>query len=287
MKAASPKTVRELLVRYNLHAKKKWGQNFLIDDNIIRKIVATGQLSQEETVLEIGPGLGAMTQYLGEQAGKVVCLELDADLLPVLQETLAEYNNIVIRQGDALKTDLDRLVTKAGGKLPYKVIANLPYYITTPLIMHLLEKGFHVSRMVLMVQKEVAQRMTAQPGTADYGALSVAVQYFCWCTIKFFVPPSVFLPRPEVESAVVELVPLAQPAVQLEDEGLFFQVVKAAFNKRRKTLVNALANSPLAMDKSTVTRILEGLGMDTRIRGEALSINRFAQLANAIYDNLY
>jgi len=282
LKVASGKTAHGLLLKYNLRTKKRFGQNFLIDENIIKKIVRQGNLNSEETVVEIGPGLGAMTQHLGVQAGKVICLELDRDLIPVLKETLAEYNGIEIKQGDALNTNLDLLVNELKGSFPYKVIANLPYYITTPLIMHFLESGFNISKMVLMVQKEVAQRMAAQPNTSDYGALTVAVQFYCQCNIAFYVPPSVFLPKPAVESAVVELIPLDKPRVAVEDEKLFFQVVRAAFNKRRKTLVNALANSPMAFDKALVSGILSGMQVNEKIRGEALSIEQFAHIAKEI-----
>jgi len=281
LKSISPNYAKEVMARYGLSTKKHLGQNFLIDNNTIKKIVSVGDLKEDETVVEIGPGLGAMTGYLAEQAGQVVCVELDRELVPVLNEVLAEFENVTIVQGDALKTDFDRLVQDFG-TVPYKVVANLPYYISTPLVMHLLTTGFDVKKLVLMVQKEVAQRMAAQPGTPEYGSLTVAVQYFCDCKVKFIVPPTVFVPKPAVESAVVELNLQPQPTVEVADREFFFQVVRAAFNKRRKTLSNALANSPLKLDKTDVQDILVGMGLDNQVRGERLSIHQFAALTNQL-----
>ncbi len=281
MDPVSPKNAREILTEHGLRINKKLGQNFLIDENVIKRIVAAGDLKETDTVVEIGPGLGALTRYLALQAGRVICIELDRGLVAVLAETLACFGNVSIVQGDALKINLDALAGKLG-TVPYKVVANLPYYITTPLIMHFLTNQFRIKKMVLMVQKEVARRMVAQPGTAEYGSLTVAVRYFCRCGIKFIVPPTVFLPKPEVESAVVELEPLDTPAVLVKDRDFFFQVVRAAFNKRRKTLPNALANSPLALDKRHIQAVLAELGMDPKVRGEKLSIDQFARLANSL-----
>lgn len=282
MNTVSLKSVREVLARHGLSAKKKLGQNFLTDENIIRKIVAAGNLSPTDTVVEIGPGVGAMTGHLAEAAGRVVCIELDGQLLPVLDEVLGNHHNVNVIHGDALKTDLDKLVGDSGQK-PYKIVANLPYYITTPLVMHFLSKGFCISEMILMVQKEVAQRMAASPGGKDYGSLSVAVQYHCRSEIQFIVKPTVFYPRPEVESAVLKLTRRDRPAVSVNSEEFFFQMVRAAFNKRRKTLMNALANSPLAVEKERVQQALLSIGMDEQVRGEKLSLEQFAALANKLH----
>lgn len=286
MKLYSPATVKYLADKYGFHFQKNLGQNFLIDGNIVNKIVDSATLTSQDLVLEIGAGIGTLTQALSEKAGQVIVIEIDKNLLPILDETLGECDNIKIHVGNALKTNFDELVsarTKGefgpGGR-PYKIVANLPYYITSPLIMHSLENHFNISEIVIMVQKEVADRLTAKPGNKDYGALTVSVNYYSQPENVLRVPKKVFIPQPEVESAVVKLKVMENPPVKVKSENLFFQVVKAAFGQRRKTLANTL--SGIVDRKETIKQILTSLEIDPGRRGETLSLDEFAYIANAI-----
>ncbi|MQL53209.1 16S rRNA (adenine(1518)-N(6)/adenine(1519)-N(6))-dimethyltransferase RsmA [Desulfofundulus thermobenzoicus] len=282
----SPARLRAVLGKHHLSLRKKLGQNFLVDGNIVRKIVAAGNLTPEDVVVEIGPGAGMLTAAVAAAAGRVVAVELDRALLPVLAETLAGYDNVLVVQGDALEVDFDRLVEEAVGApvREYKVMANLPYYITTPLIMRLLRGGFHITEMVLMVQLEVAARMAARPGTGDYGALSVAVQYYGRPEVLFRVPRTVFFPAPGVDSAVVRLIRRGKPAVTVEDEDLFFTLVRGAFGQRRKTLANALAGAKVmpGWTRAAWEELIRAAGIDPRCRGETLGMQEFASLARAV-----
>ncbi len=278
MEIASREQTKEILREHNLHLKKSLGQNFLVDDSILDKIVTTANLGSEDKVIEIGPGIGALTERLAQVAKKVVAVELDDRLIPVLKKSLADYNNVEIIHGDALKVDFNQLI--AGD---YKVVANLPYYITTPIIMRLLEEDFNVNEIVVMVQKEVAERMVAEPGGKDYGVLSIGVQYYTKAKIAFNVPPSVFIPQPKVDSAVVSLDVADKQVVDVLNEKLFFKVVKASFHQRRKMIRNSLKKSPyLNLEKDEVRQVLEEAGIDSRKRAEKISIEEFAKLTNSI-----
>lgn len=272
---ASPAVTNHILHRFKLRADKKLGQNFLIDEDIVRRIVAAAELTPADTVLEVGPGIGTLTQGLAESGAQVVAVELDKRLLPVLDTTLAGYENVRIVSGDILQVDIMREV----GAPDFKVCANLPYYITTPIIFALLEKRLPMERLVAMVQKEVAERMAAQPGGKDYGALSVAIQYYTEPEIAFIVPPSSFIPAPAVDSAVIVCKRRSQPPVQVCDEDLFFRVVKAAFSLRRKMLSNSLKNMGIKSERAA--RWLELAGVDGKRRAETLSLEEFARLTNA------
>lgn len=273
---------KEILKKYNLRLKKSLGQNFLIDNNILDKIVNTAKINEDDTVIEIGPGIGTLTQRLAQKANKVVAVELDNRLIPVLNDTLSEYNNIEIVHGDALEVDFNSL----GGD-SYKVVANLPYYITTPIIMRLLEEGFSPSQIVVMVQKEVAERMVAPPGGKDYGTLSIGVQYHTEANIAFHVPSSVFIPQPRVDSAVISLEPLNKARIEVVDEEFFFKIVKAAFGQRRKTIRNSLSKAAnINLSRDLVDEALEEAEIDSRRRGEKLSIERFGHLSDIIYKKL-
>lgn len=282
----SPAAVRAIMQRYGISARKSLGQNFLIDRNIIKKIVAAAGLTPEDLVVEIGPGLGALTVQAARSAGKVVAVELDRGLVPALAEILEGAGNVEVIQGDALEIDFDKLVgDKTGGAFgrggkKYKLLANLPYYITSHLLMHLLLGKFNISLMIIMVQLEVADRLAAAPGTRDYGALSVAVQYFTEPKMLFRVPRTVFFPPPGVDSAVVRLLLRPVPAVTVRDEEAFFKVVRAAFGSRRKTLLNSLAGSGLGLDRETWQHVLQNTGIDPGRRGETLSLAEFASLAD-------
>ena len=282
---ATAQETKRLMAKHQFHTKKKLGQNFLVDANIIQKIVAAAALDEADIVVEIGPGMGALTQQLAAVAGQVVAVELDASLIPILQETFADTPNITIQQGDALKLDYEALLAPIRQRGQYRpgfvVVANLPYYITTPITMGLLESGASWRRLVLMVQKEVAQRMQAAPGGKDYGALSIGVQYRAAAEIAFLVPPTVFIPRPAVDSAVVVLERLAQPPVQVADEALFFCLVQAGFAQRRKTLRNA-CSSGLQLEKSRLEQIFLQAGIDGGRRAETLSLAELAKLTNVI-----
>lgn len=271
---ASPQVTNHILHRFKLRADKKLGQNFLIDENIVRNIVAAAELSDKDTVLEVGPGIGTLTQGLAESGASVVAVELDKRLLPVLDTTLEGYDNVRIVNGDILQVDIMQTV----GVDEFKVCANLPYYITTPIIFALLEKRLPMERLVAMVQKEVAERMAAKPGGKDYGALSVAIQYYTEPEIAFIVPPSSFIPAPSVDSAVIVCKRREKPPVEVCDEALFFRVVKAAFSLRRKMLNNSLKN--MGIKGEQVAKWLELAGIDGKRRAETLSLEDFAALTN-------
>lgn len=290
IQVASPAAVRSIMRRHNISCRKSLGQNFLVDLNIIKKILDSAALTSDDLVLEIGPGLGALTAQAAQNAGRVLAVEVDHGLLPVLAETLEGAGNVEVIEGDALKTDFDRLAAEKSGGLfgsggrKYKLIANLPYYITSPLLMHLLTNRFNFSTAIVMVQLEVAERLAAGPGTKQYGALSVAVQYFTESKILFKVPRTVFFPAPEVDSAVVRLSPRNLPAVFVRDEKAFFKLVRAAFGQRRKTLLNALDGSGLGPDKANWLKILQRCGIDGSRRGETLTLAEFALLTGAYLD---
>lgn len=261
--------------------QKKFGQNFLIDSHVIEKILASAALTKEDCVLEIGPGIGTMTQALAEQAGRVIAVEIDRNLIPILADTLADYSNVMVIQADILKMDLQKLAQEQNGGKPFKVVANLPYYITTPIIMGLFEKGVPVDRITIMVQKEVADRIKEKPGSKEYGALSLAVQYYAKPEIVANVPPNCFMPRPKVGSAVICLTRHKQPPVMVEDEKLLFALIRASFNQRRKTLVNGLTNSSeIVYTKEQIQKALEAQNLSSSIRGETLSLQQFAELSN-------
>ena len=272
---ASPQVTQHILNRFKLRADKKLGQNFLIDENVVRQIVAAAELSEADTVLEVGPGIGTLTQGIAESKARVVAVELDTRLLPVLATTLNGYDNVRVVHGDILKVNIMEEV----GAPSFKVCANLPYYITTPIIFALLEKRLPMERLVAMVQKEVAERMAAQPGGKEYGALSVAIQYYTEPKIAFIVPPTSFIPAPAVESAVIVCKRRIKPPVEVCDEGLFFRVVKAAFSLRRKMLSNSLKN--MGIKSEQVAKWLELAGVDGKRRAETLSLEDFAKLTNS------
>lgn len=279
MDLASPATVRRLMERYKFRCRKSLGQNFLVDANIISKILREAELSEQDTVVEIGPGLGTLTREIAQKAGLVLAVEVDRDLLPILEETLAESNNVKVIQGDALKVNFDDLVADyTGYHGDYKIIANLPYYITTPLLMHLLEHKFKFSIMLVMVQEEVARRMVALPGSKDYGALSIAVQFHSSPGLVCKVSRNVFVPRPEVGSAVVKLVRRNIPAVKVRNEKTFFSIVRAAFGRRRKTILNALSGSSLGLSKEQWNKVIQDAGLEPSARGETLGMEEFAAL---------
>ncbi len=280
----STKVLKEIIHKYNFRFNKNLGQNFLIDSNILDTIVDASVIKENTGVIEIGPGIGVLTQSLAEKAEKVVAVELDTHLIPILEDTLQMYPNVRIIHGDALKVDMETIIQHEFKEMDVKVVANLPYYITTPIIMGLLEKRLNISSLVVMIQKEVAERMIAQPAKKDYGALSVAVQYYTKPSIVTTVSPHCFMPQPKVESTVIKLDILKKPSVTVEDERKFLKVVKAAFGQRRKTLVNALTNSgSFKMSKEDLKELLEKLGIEEKQRGETLSINQFAELSNAIF----
>ncbi len=282
-KLSNPQKTIEIIQKYEFAFQKKFGQNFLIDGHVLNKIIAAAEITKDDFVLEIGPGIGTMTQYLAEAAGKVMAVEIDRMLIPILQETLAEYENVEILNEDVLKVDIAALVEEKNGGKPIKVVANLPYYITTPIIMGLLENHVPVESITVMVQKEVAMRMQAGPGSKDYGALSLAVQYYCDPYIVANVPPNCFMPRPKVGSAVIRLKTHTQPPVTTKDEQLMFRLIRASFNQRRKTLANGLNNSSeLSFSKEQIAQAIEKLGVSASIRGEALTLEQFAALADIL-----
>ncbi|HJC05253.1 MAG TPA: 16S rRNA (adenine(1518)-N(6)/adenine(1519)-N(6))-dimethyltransferase RsmA [Candidatus Enterocloster excrementipullorum] len=280
-KLSNPQKTIEILQKYQFVFQKRFGQNFLIDPHVLEKIMAAAQIGPEDCVLEIGPGIGTMTQYLAERAARVVAVEIDEGLIPILQETLKDYGNVTLIRADILKVDIKELAQEYGGGRPFKVVANLPYYITTPIVMGLLEGDAPVESITVMVQKEVADRMQAGPGSKDYGALSLAVQYYADPYIAANVPPNCFIPRPNVGSAVIRLTRHAVPPVHVEDPALLFRIIRASFNQRRKTLVNSLNNSQeLACTKEEAAQALEYLGLGPSVRGEALTLEEFAGIAN-------
>ena len=277
----NPKGTIEILKKYNFNFQKRFGQNFLIDSNILAKIVESAEVTKEDFVLEIGPGIGTMTQYLAEAAREVAAVEIDHSLIPILKDTLKDWDNVTIINDDILKVDIRKLALEKNDGKPVKVVANLPYYITTPIIMGLFENQVPISSITVMVQKEVADRMQVGPGTKDYGALSLAVQYYARPEIVANVPPNCFMPRPKVGSAVIRLEKYENPPVQVEDEKLMFRIIRASFNQRRKTLVNSLKNSnELSYSKEEIESVLEKIGIPLNIRGEALTLEQFADIAN-------
>lgn len=280
-KLGNPQKTIEIIQKYEFAFQKKFGQNFLIDTHVLEKIIAAAGVTEDDCVLEIGPGIGTMTQYLAEHARSVVAVEIDKNLIPILQETLKEYENITIINDDILKVDINKLTEEYNGGRPIKVVANLPYYITTPIIMGLFEGGVPIDNITVMVQKEVAERMQVGPGSKDYGALSLAVQYYADAYIVANVPPNCFIPRPGVGSAVIRLTRHREPPVEVDDPKLMFKLIRASFNQRRKTLQNGLNNSPeLPFAKDEIADAIESLGVTPQIRGEALTLKQFADLSN-------
>lgn len=279
-KLSNPQTTIDIIKKHNIAFQKRFGQNFLIDGHVIEKIIRAADITKDDIVLEIGPGIGTLTQYLAEAAKKVYAVEIDKNLIPVLEETLCEYDNVNVINEDILKVDIKKLL---GEKNTCKVVANLPYYITTPIIMRLFEEHIPAESVTVMVQKEVAQRMQAAPKTKDYGALTLAVRYYAEAYIAANVPPNCFIPRPNVGSAVIRLTKWDKPVVQVEDEALMFKLIRASFNQRRKTLQNGINNFPeLSFTKEEVSNALCSMGLDENIRGEALTLEQFAELANIL-----
>ena len=280
-KLSDPKKTIEVIQKYQFAFQKRFGQNFLIDAHVLEKIVSAAGITKDDCVLEIGPGIGTMTQYLAESAGQVIAVEIDTNLLPILAETLKDYSNVKVINQDILKVDINELVKEYNNGRPIKVVANLPYYITTPIIMGLFESNVPIDNITVMVQKEVADRMQVGPGSKDYGALSLAVQYYASPYIVANVPPNCFIPRPNVGSAVIRLTRYQEPPIQVKDPKLMFKLIRASFNQRRKTLQNGLNNSPeISFSKEEITKAIESLGVSPSVRGEALSLEQFAQLAN-------
>lgn len=276
-----PQNTIAVLQKYNFVFQKKYGQNFLIDSHVLEKIVDAAQITEEDCVLEIGPGIGTMTQYLAESAREVVAVEIDRALIPILEDTLSAYHNVTVINRDIMKVDIQQLVQERNQGRPVKVVANLPYYITTPIIMSLLEKHVPLQSITIMVQKEVADRMQVGPGTKDYGALSLAVQYYARPEVVANVPANCFMPRPGVDSAVVRLTRYPQPPVEVRDEKHMFAMIRASFNQRRKTLANGLANG-MGIPREQVAEALAEMGLSATIRGEALTLEQFAQLSNLL-----
>lgn len=282
-KLSNPQVTIQTINKYEFAFQKKFGQNFLIDDHVITKIINAAEITKDDLVLEIGPGIGTMTQYLAESARKVIAVEIDKNLIPILGETLAEYDNVTVINEDILKLDINRLVEEENAGKPIKVVANLPYYITTPIIMGLFESHVPLQSITVMVQKEVADRMQVGPGSKDYGALSLAVQYYAKPYIAANVPPNCFIPRPGVGSAVIRLTRYEEPPVTVKNESLMFKLIRASFNQRRKTLQNGIANSPeLPYSKAQVEKALEKMGLAANVRGESLTLAEFAKLSDII-----
>ena len=278
-----PQRTIAVLQKYNFHFQKKFGQNFLIDTPVLERIISEAGVTENDFVVEIGPGIGTMTQYLCEAAGAVAAVEIDKNLIPILHDTLSEYDNVEIINEDILKVDIAALAEEKNGGKPIKVVANLPYYITTPIIMGLFESHVPIESITVMVQKEVADRMQCGPGSKDYGALSLAVQYYAKPEIVANVPPNCFMPRPNVGSAVIRLTRHEKPPVEVIDEKLMFRLIRASFNQRRKTLVNGLKNaSDLTFTKDQIETAIKAIGQPLTIRGEALTLEQFAQLANQL-----
>ena len=279
----NPKNTIEVLQKYGFNFQKKFGQNFLINTGILEEIIEAAEITKDDFVLEIGPGIGTMTQYLCENAREVVAVEIDKNLIPILADTLSGYDNVEVINEDILKVDIKTLAEEKNAGKPIKVVANLPYYITTPIIMGLFESHVPIDSITIMVQKEVADRMQEGPGSKEYGALSLAVQYYAHPEIVVNVPPSCFMPQPKVGSAVIRLTRHEQPPVDVENEKLMFQLIRASFNQRRKTLANGLNNFPgLNVSKEVIQQCIEELGVPVTIRGEALSLEQFARLSNII-----
>jgi 16S rRNA (adenine1518-N6/adenine1519-N6)-dimethyltransferase len=287
MHLGNPTNTIAVLNRYGFSFQKKFGQNFLIDENVVEKIVRDAGVTKDDFVLEIGPGIGTMTQILCENAREVVAVEIDDKLIPILTEdTLSWYDNVTVIHEDILKLDIVKLVNERNGGKPIKVVANLPYYITTPIIMGLFESHVPLDSITIMVQKEVADRMQVGPGTKDYGALSLAVQYYAKPQILLNVPASCFMPRPNVDSAVIQLTRYEKPPVEVADEHLMFRLIRASFNQRRKTMTNSVGNSPeLSVSKEQMAAALEKCGLSATVRGEALTLAQFAELANVLSED--
>ncbi len=278
-----PANTIAVLQKYNFNFQKKFGQNFLIDTHVLDKIIEESHITKDDFVLEIGPGIGTMTQYLCENAREVAAVEIDKNLIPILADTLSAYDNVEVINEDILKVDINRLAQEKNGGRPIKVVANLPYYITTPIIMGLFESHVPIDSITIMVQKEVADRMQVGPGTKDYGALSLAVQYYAKPEIVANVPPNCFMPRPNVGSAVIRLTRHSAPPVQVENEKLMFRLIRASFNQRRKTLANGLGNAPdIPLSKTEIQESIEELGVPATIRGETLTLEEFAKLSNIV-----
>lgn len=277
------KNTIEIIQKYDFVFQKRFGQNFLVDTHVLEKIIQAAGLTKEDLVLEIGPGIGTMTQYLAENAGRVMAVEIDSNLIPILKETLKDYHNVTVINEDILKVDVAALAEQYNGGRPIKVVANLPYYITTPIIMGLFESQVPIDNITVMVQKEVAERMQAGPGTKNYGALSLAVQYYAEPYIVANVPPNCFIPRPSVGSAVIRLTRHGKKPVEVKDEKLMFALIRASFNQRRKTLQNSLNNSAeLSFSKEEIGEAIEKMGLSPSVRGEALTLEQFAKLADAL-----
>ena len=279
----NPKNTIEIIQKYEFMFQKKFGQNFLIDTHVLEKIISAAGITKNDCVLEIGPGIGTMTQYLAENAGHVVAVEIDRNLIPILKETLADYDNVTVINEDILRVDIKALAEEYNGGKPIKVVANLPYYITTPIIMGLFESGVPIDNITVMVQKEVVDRMKEGPGSKDYGALSLAVQYYAEPEIVANVPPNCFIPRPNVGSAVIRLTRHKEMPVEVKDPALMFKIIRASFNQRRKTLQNGLGNaSELPYTKEQIAAAIAEMGLTPTIRGEALSLAQFAQLSDIL-----
>lgn len=284
-KLSNPQVTIDTIKRYGFDFQKKYGQNFLVDSHVLNKIMDAAELTPEDCVLEIGPGFGTMTQYLAERAGKVLAVEIDDTLIPILHETLQEYGNVKIIHGDVLKLDLMQMIADENSGRPVKVVANLPYYITTPIIMGLFEQDIPVSSITVMVQKEVAERMQTGPGSKDYGALSLAVQYYAEPYIVANVPPNCFIPRPTVGSCVIRLTRYDEPPVRVKDAALMFRLIRASFNQRRKTLVNGIGNSAeVPYSKEDVLQVLDIMGLSPTIRGETFTLEQFAELSDLLLE---
>lgn len=282
-KLSNPQKTIETIQKYDFAFQKRFGQNFLIDAHVLEKIIDAAGITKDDCVLEIGPGIGTMTQYLAESAGHVVAVEIDPNLIPILEETLKDYDNVTVINGDILKLDIRKLVEQYNQGRPIKVAANLPYYITTPIIMGLFEEDIPIDNITVMVQKEVADRMKVGPGSKDYGALSLAVQYYAEPYIVANVPPNCFIPRPKVGSAVIRLTRHKEPPVKADDAKLMFRLIRASFNQRRKTLQNGLNNSPeVDFTKEEISAAIEAMGLPAAVRGEALTLEQFAQLSNCL-----
>ena len=279
----NPKNTIEILNKYKFVFQKRYGQNFLIDEHVLGKIIRSAGITEEDFVIEIGPGIGTLTQYLAASAREVAAIEIDDALIPILEDTLSGYDNVTVIHDDVLKVDLTRLAEEKNGGRPVKVVANLPYYITTPIIMGLFENHVPLDSITIMVQKEVAERMKTGPGSKDYGALSLAVQYYARPELVANVPPNCFMPRPRVGSAVIRLTRHEKPPVEVQDEKLMFGIIRASFNQRRKTLVNGLGNAPeLHLPKEKTAVVLEEMGLSPSVRGEALDLAGFAELSNRL-----
>lgn len=281
----NPQNTIAILNQYQFVFQKKYGQNFLIDTHVLDKIIHAANIDQKDFVVEVGPGIGTMTQYLAHRAGRVIAIEIDKALIPILEDTLSDYDNIMILNEDVLKVDLCQLAEKENGGRPIKIVANLPYYITTPIIMGLFESHVPIESITVMVQKEVADRMRTGPGSKDYGALSLAVQYYAHPELIANVPPNCFMPRPRVGSAVIHLTRHEKPPVEVENENYLFQLIRASFQQRRKTLVNGLSHaSEIQVPKEAFERALKKLSLSPSIRGEALTLTQFAELANLTWE---